>query len=30
LPMVTYAAVLPRGPRRPAVDAFADWLQTIF
>jgi LysR family glycine cleavage system transcriptional activator len=30
LPVVTYAAVLPRGPRRPAVDAFADWLQTIF
>jgi LysR family transcriptional regulator, glycine cleavage system transcriptional activator len=30
LPMVTYAAVLPSGPRRPAVDAFADWLQTIF
>jgi LysR family glycine cleavage system transcriptional activator len=30
LPIVTYAAVLPRGPRRPSVDAFADWLSTIF
>lgn len=30
LPIITYAIVLPRGPRRPAVDAFADWLQTIF
>lgn len=30
LPFVTYAAVLPRGPRRPAVEAFADWLATIF
>ena len=30
LPVVTYAAVLPRGPRRPVVEAFADWLQTIF
>lgn len=30
LPIVTYAVVLPRGPRRPAVDAFADWLRTIF
>lgn len=30
LPVVTYAVVLPRGPRRPAVDAFADWLATIF
>jgi LysR family glycine cleavage system transcriptional activator len=30
LPEVTYAAVLPRGPRRPAVEAFADWLATIF
>jgi LysR family glycine cleavage system transcriptional activator len=30
LPVVTYAAVLPRGPRREAVDQFADWLETIF
>lgn len=30
LPEVTYAAVLPRGPRRPAVEAFAGWLATIF
>jgi LysR family glycine cleavage system transcriptional activator len=30
LPSVTYAVVLPRGPRRPAVEAFADWLATIF
>lgn len=30
LPVVTYALILPRGPRRPAVDAFANWLQTIF
>lgn len=30
LPIVTYAVVLPRGPRRPAVDAFADWLAMIF
>lgn len=30
LPEVTYAVVLPRGPRRPAVDAFAGWLATIF
>ncbi len=30
LPMVTYAAVLPKGPRRPAVDSFAAWLATIF
>jgi LysR family glycine cleavage system transcriptional activator len=30
LPQVTYAAVLPRGPRRPAVEAFAGWLATIF
>jgi LysR family transcriptional regulator, glycine cleavage system transcriptional activator len=30
LPFVTYAAVLPRGPRRAAVDQFADWLATIF
>lgn len=30
LPVVTYAVVLPKGPRRPAVEAFASWLQTIF
>ncbi|MFO1202352.1 MAG: LysR substrate-binding domain-containing protein [Tabrizicola sp.] len=30
LPVITYAIVLPRGPRRPAVEAFAGWLQTIF
>lgn len=30
LPVVTYAVVLPRGPRRPAVEAFAGWLATIF
>jgi LysR family transcriptional regulator, glycine cleavage system transcriptional activator len=30
LPMVTYAVVLPEGPRRPAVEQFADWLATIF
>jgi LysR family glycine cleavage system transcriptional activator len=30
LPVVTYAVVLPRGPRRVAVEAFADWLATIF
>lgn len=30
LPVVTYAVVLPRGPRRAAVEAFADWLKTIF
>jgi LysR family glycine cleavage system transcriptional activator len=30
LPSVTYAVVLPKGPRRPAVDQFADWLATIF
>lgn len=30
LPVVTYAVVLPRGPRRPAVEAFAGWLKTIF
>lgn len=30
LPAVTYAVVLPRGPRRAAVEAFADWLKTIF
>lgn len=30
LPAVTYAVILPRGPRRQAVDQFADWLETIF
>lgn len=30
LPLVTYAAVMPRGPRRTAVQHFADWLETIF
>ncbi len=30
LPVVTYAVVLPKGPRRPAVEAFAGWLATIF
>ena len=30
LPSVTYAAVLPKGPRRAAVEAFAGWLATIF
>lgn len=30
LPTVTYAVVLPRGPRRAAVEAFAGWLATIF
>lgn len=30
LPSVTYVAILPSGPRRPAVDRFADWLGTIF
>ncbi len=30
LPSVTYALVLLRGPRRAAVEAFADWLATIF
>ncbi|MFN3280925.1 MAG: LysR family transcriptional regulator [Tabrizicola sp.] len=30
LPVVTYALVLPKGPRRPAVEAFAGWLATIF
>lgn len=30
LPEVTYALVLPKGPRRPAVEAFAGWLATIF
>lgn len=30
LPSVTYATVLPKGPRRRSVEAFADWLATIF
>lgn len=30
LPSVTYAVVLPAGPRRPAVEVFAAWLATIF
>lgn len=30
LPILTYAVVLPRGPRRPSVEAFASWLQSIF
>lgn len=30
LPFVNYVAVMPKGPRRPAVDAFARWLETIF
>jgi LysR family transcriptional regulator, glycine cleavage system transcriptional activator len=30
LPEVTYAVVLPRGPRRAAVEAFAGWLASIF
>jgi LysR family transcriptional regulator, glycine cleavage system transcriptional activator len=30
LPQVTYALVLPRGPRRQAVETFAGWLATIF
>jgi LysR family glycine cleavage system transcriptional activator len=30
LPLVTYAAIMPKGPRRAAVDQFADWLATIF
>lgn len=30
LPVVTYAVVLPRGPRRRGVEAFAGWLETIF
>jgi LysR family transcriptional regulator, glycine cleavage system transcriptional activator len=30
LPSVTYAVVLPTGPRRPAVEQFADWLASIF
>jgi LysR family glycine cleavage system transcriptional activator len=30
LPAVIYAAVMPKGPRRPAVDQFVDWLATTF
>lgn len=30
LPSVTYAVVIPKGPRRAAVDQFAEWLATIF
>lgn len=30
LPYVTYAAVIPKGPRRAAVEQFADWLAMIF
>jgi LysR family glycine cleavage system transcriptional activator len=30
LPSVTYAVVLPKGARRAAVEAFADWLAEIF
>lgn len=30
LPFVNYVAVMPRGPRRPAVDAFASWVASIF
>ncbi|MCU0828072.1 MAG: LysR substrate-binding domain-containing protein [Tabrizicola sp.] len=30
LPFVDYVAVMPQGPRRPAVEAFAGWLATIF
>ncbi|WP_435259403.1 LysR family transcriptional regulator [Thioclava sp. FR2] len=30
LPTVTYALVLPKGPRRPAVERFAGWVQSIF
>ena len=30
LPFVNYVAVMPRRPRRPAVDQFVDWLATIF
>ncbi len=30
LPEVTYSIVLPQGPRRDAVEAFAGWLRTIF
>lgn len=30
LPSVTYAVVLPDGPKRAAVESFARWLSTIF
>ena len=30
LPYVNYVAVLPKGPRRAAVEQFADWLVSIF
>lgn len=30
LASLTYAAVMPKGARRPAVDKFVDWLATIF
>ena len=30
LPSVTYGVVMPKGPRRAAVDQFAEWLTTIF
>jgi LysR family glycine cleavage system transcriptional activator len=30
LPFVNYVAVLPRGPRRAAVELFVGWLETIF
>lgn len=30
LPMLTYACVLPKGPRPASVDRFADWLAAIF
>ncbi len=30
LPSVTYGVVIPKGPRRAAVDQFAEWLTTIF
>jgi LysR family transcriptional regulator, glycine cleavage system transcriptional activator len=30
LPSLTYAAVMPKGVRRPAVDQFVEWLVTIF
>lgn len=30
LPVGTYAVVLPSPPGRPVVEAFADWLATIF
>lgn len=30
LPTVCYVVALPKGPRRPAVEAFAAWVQSIF